>query len=63
MGFDLQEMQQILAGRTEAAEIQLDASKTNVLFSATAVRTKALYDGQGIAKRWKAADMMGDDAE
>jgi hypothetical protein len=45
MGFDLQEMQQILAGRTEAAEIQLDASKTNVLFSATAVRTKALYDG------------------
>jgi hypothetical protein len=45
MGFDLQEMQQILAGCTEAAEIQLAASKSNVLFSATAVRTRTLYDG------------------
>jgi hypothetical protein len=32
MGFDLQEMQQILAGCTEAAEIRLTASKSNVLF-------------------------------
>jgi hypothetical protein len=45
MGFDLQEMQQILAGCTEAAEIRLTASKSNVLFSATALQTKALYDG------------------
>jgi hypothetical protein len=45
MAFDLQVMGGILAGCTEAAEIQLPASKSTVLFSAAAVRTRTLYDG------------------